>query len=119
AKGNEPAIKELSHRQSIYLNKTRFLVTAALVFALYYVINSCLNRWGLKSEDERDHASWVKLRRLAGPGFVLWALSFTVIVTDWIMSVEPDWNSTMFPVVAAMDCFLITFAFSALLVYTL
>ena len=87
---SEHAVKEQSHRQHLYLNKTRFLLTAVAVFALYYVIINCLNKWGRKSEEERDHASWVKLRRLAGPGFVLWAISFTVIITDWAMSVEPD-----------------------------
>lgn len=119
AKGNEVVVKELSHRQHLYLNKTRFLISAAAVFGLYFIINSCLNKWGLKSEDEKDRTSWVKLRYLAGPGFILWALTFTMIITDWAMSVEPDWSSTMFPVVAAMNCFLTTFAFSAVLLYTL
>lgn len=119
AKGNDAVIHEQGHRQHLYLNETRFLLTAAAVFALYWLINSCLNAWGVKSEDEDDHASWVKMRRLAGPGFILWALTFTVIITDWVMSIEPAWASTMFGVIAAMNCFLTTFTFSALVLYTL
>jgi len=119
AKGNPGVIHEQSHRQNLYLNIPRFLITAGIVFAIYLWINSRLNVWGVKSEDEHDHASWVKLRKLAGPGFILWALTFTMIITDWAMSVEPAWASTMFPVIAAMNCFLTTFAFSALMLYTL
>ncbi len=116
---SEYVLKEQSHRQDMYLNINRFLITAGLVFALYWWLMSKLNTWGVKSEDEHDYESWSKLRRLGGPGFILWALTFTVIITDWVMSVEPAWFSTMFPVVAAMNCFLTTFAFSALVLYTL
>jgi hypothetical protein len=117
--GNEPAQHEIEHRQHQYLNPNRFLFTAIAVFALYWAINCCLNAWGVKSEDEGDFASWARLRRLSGPGFIAWALTFTVIVTDWVMSVEPAWASTMFPVIAGMNCFLTTFAFCALTFYTL
>lgn len=119
AKDNPFVVHEQSHRQSMYLNTTRFIATAVVVFGAYLWTMSCLVRWGLKSEDERDRPSWVKLRNLGGPAFIFWALSFTVLITDYVMSVEPAWASTMFGVIAGMNCFLCTFCFSALMIYTL
>jgi hypothetical protein len=108
---------ELATRQNNFLNPLFFLVISGAIFALYYVINGCLNSWGLKSEDEKDHAAWKRLRNLAGPGIVVWALTFTVFVTYYAMSIEPAWASTMFPVIAAMNMFLTCMCIGALTIY--
>ncbi|CAN5429661.1 hypothetical protein BH11PLA2_BH11PLA2_11940 [soil metagenome] len=110
---------ETQYRQANFLNKNHFIAISAIIFALYYVVNGCLNRWGLKSEDEGDRSSWVKLRYLAGPGIIIWAVTFTIYNTYYVMSIEPAWASTMFPVIAAMDMFLTCMMFSALVFYTL
>lgn len=119
AQGNKHVVAEQATRQRIFLNVPYFFLWVFGIFAAYLWINYCLNSWGQKSEDERDRASWEKLRRLSGPGFIFWALSFTVLITYLAMSIEPAWFSTMFPVVAGMNMFLTTFAFSAFLFYTL
>jgi hypothetical protein len=110
---------ELTYRQNNFLNPLYFAVISAFIFIAYYVVNGCLNGWGLKSEDEGDIASWKKLRKLAGPGIVFWATTFTIYNTYYVMSVEPTWASTMFPVIAAMNMFLTTMMFSALVFYSL
>jgi hypothetical protein len=106
-------------RQNQLLNPLYFVIISAFIFTGYYIINQCLNSWGAKSEDEKDHSSWVKLRKLAGPGIVFWAITFTIYNTYYVMSIEPAWASTMFPVIAAMNMFLTTMMFSALVFYSL
>jgi hypothetical protein len=110
---------EIEHRQKLYLNAPFFLLRAGLIFAAFALVMRALLKWGIKSEDDGDTKCKGKLVGLAGPGILLWALLFTVGMTDWVMSVEPAWFSSMFPVVAGMNCFLTTLALSALVFYTL
>ncbi len=116
---NIPVIEEIQHRQSLFLNIPRFLITAAVIFTIYGLMMRGLNKWAPKAEDEGDEESKMKLKTLSAPGILIWAITFTVAVTDWVMSVEPSWFSTMFPVVAGLNCFLTCFAFSVYLFYTL
>jgi len=39
-----------------------------------------------------------KMRRLSGPGLVIYPVTMTFAAVDWLMSMEADWYSTMFPV---------------------
>src|SRR5581483_9807162 len=39
-----------------------------------------------------------KLRKLSGPGLVIYPMTATFAFVDWIMSTEKDWYSTMFPI---------------------
>src|SRR5207247_1764142 len=38
------------------------------------------------------------MRRLSGPGLVIYPVTMTFAAVDWLMSMEADWYSTMFPV---------------------
>jgi hypothetical protein len=118
-KGNLPAQHEIEHRQGLYLNGPFFLLRALVIFGVFGLFIRAMRKWAPKAEDEGDEAYRAKLRGLGGPGVLTWAILFTVAMTDWSMSVEPTWFSSMFPVVTGMNCFLTTMAFSALVFYSL
>jgi hypothetical protein len=113
------AVREQHHRQENYLNWPRFVVMQAAIFGVFYLFIRGINRNAPLSEEEGDVAAWGRIRNLAAPGVVVWALLSTFIATDWIMSVEPSWSSTMFPVVHAMDQFTTAFGFAVFLFYAL
>jgi hypothetical protein len=119
-KGTVPLqVEENQHKIHDYLNKPFFLLRAVAYFLILGTFGYFLTTWGNKSE-ETDDPEWKrKLRGISGPGVLCWALSGTFLVTDWVMSIEPTWASSMFPVVFAMNQFLCTFAFSSLVVYSL
>lgn len=118
--GGDPVVEhEVAHRQGLYLNGPFFLLRAGIIFLVFGLIIRTMRKWAPKAEDEGDVKYKAKLNGMSGACVLLWALLFTVAVTDWIMSVEPTWASSMFPVVAAMNCFITTMAFSALVFYTL
>ncbi len=118
-KDNQVAIEEIAHKQHIYLNWPGFMVRATVVFLVFGLIMRGIRKWSPKAEDEGDEVYKNKLLMLGGPGVVAWALLFTVGITDWVMSVEPTWASTMFPVVAGLNCLLTAFAFCTFLFYTI
>ncbi len=39
---------------------------------------------------------WQKLKVWSGPGILVYGLTITLACTDWIMSLDPVWYSTIF-----------------------
>jgi hypothetical protein len=116
---NPVAQHEVGHRQKLYLSPMFFLLRAGIIFGVFGLVIRALLKWAPKAEDDGDTEYKGKLKRLSGPGVVIWALFFTVAITDWVMSVEPTWASSMFPIVASMNMFICAMAFAALVFYSL
>jgi len=55
------------------------------------------------------------MRTLSGPALVIYPLTGTLAFVDWVMSMEPDWYSTMFPVIVFIGQILTAFAFGILM----
>ncbi len=117
-KAIEHAREERKHRdEGIYgfLSTPGFLVVSAVLFLIWGWIIFLLNKWGEDASDERSDArvdaALEKLKNFSGPGIIIYALSITAGATLWVMSLEPSWSSTMFPVIFAVNQFLTCFAF--------
>ena len=69
-------------------------------------------RWS-KQQDERSQRPHPRTLRGAGaPGIVVYALTITFASIDWVMSLEPDWYSTIYPVMFSVGQLLNGFAFA-------
>lgn len=91
------ASEALRHKQS-YLNVWFFLIRAVAYFAVWIGVSHLLNKWS-RQQDETDDVKWRRrLQLLSGPGLVLYGLTVTFASIDWIMSLEPEWFSTIFGV---------------------
>jgi hypothetical protein len=75
----------------------------------------CLRRWSLQQDATSDPSLTVRLRALSGPGIVLYPVTATFAFVDWVMSIEPKWYSTMFPVIVLIGQIVIALAFVTLL----
>lgn len=106
------AVEETSHKMHDYLNPPFAIARAAGVFAIWGIMIFFLNHWGQKFEDTGDMKYRHRLKNYAGLYVIIFALVTTVAATDWIMSLEPTWYSTMFPVIFATNSFLTTWAFA-------
>jgi hypothetical protein len=84
----------LRHKAA-YLNSTFFTIRAAFYFLGWNVI-----AWRMSSlsraQDEGSVAATRSMQRLSGGGLVFLALSITFAGIDWVMSLNPDFYSTMF-----------------------
>jgi hypothetical protein len=81
-----------------YLNVPFFLIRAALYFGIWSFIALLYNRLSRGQDATGDPAVSARLRRLAGPGIIVLAVTQTFASIDWIMSLTPHWYSTMFGV---------------------
>jgi hypothetical protein len=81
-----------------YLNVPFFLIRAALYFGIWSFIALLYYRGSRGQDVTGDPGVSARLRRLAGPGIIVLALTQTFASVDWIMSLTPHWYSTMFGV---------------------
>jgi hypothetical protein len=84
--------------KSPFLNVPFFLIRAAVYFGLWSFIALLYYRGSRSQDVTGDPAVSARLRRLAGPAIIVLALTQTFASIDWIMSLTPQWYSTMFGV---------------------
>lgn len=86
----------LQHRHA-YLNVPFFIVRMAGYFVLWIWLARALGRGSHEQDVTEDPAPTRRLRALSGPGLVIYVLSVTFAFIDLVLSLEPDWYSTIFP----------------------
>lgn len=79
----------------VYLTQNWFLIRAALYFALWSLWAIRLYRMSL-AEDRGKRGG--RPGAWSAPGMVMLTVTITMAATDWLMSLEPRWTSTMFGV---------------------
>jgi len=79
-----------------YLNVPFFCIRTVLYYAIWGTIITLLNRWSLEQDRTGDVRLAKKLETLSGPGIVIYTFTMTFAATDWIMSLEPHWYSTVY-----------------------
>jgi hypothetical protein len=89
------ASEVLKHKQ-VYLNVPFFIGRAVFYFAVWLVLSYLLNSWAAQQDETADVGVTRKLQVLSGPGIVLYGLTVSFAAIDWIMSLEPEWYSTIY-----------------------
>ena len=82
--------------KTAYLNKPGFIIRQFVYFGIWLTMVYLLNKWSVREDSDRNiyYAKW--LQRISGPGLLLYALTLTLAATDWIMSLDAHWFSTVF-----------------------
>lgn len=96
-----------------YLNVPFWLGRAVVFFAIWTLMAYLFDRWA-GEQDAKGHSEALrgKFHRLAGPGILVLVLTWTLAATDWGMSLEPLWFSSMYPVTFIASMLILTFAFN-------
>jgi hypothetical protein len=82
-----------------YLNVPFFVVRAIIYFAFWIACAWLLNKWSSAQDrgaESIDRAGMVRFRTLSAPGILFLVLTITFAMTDWVMSLDPHWFSTIF-----------------------
>jgi hypothetical protein len=111
AVAGDPILQE----KAPYLNVTFFMIRAAIYFAFWTVCVWLLNRWSAaqdRGEQATDLAGMVRFRSLSAPALLFLVLTITFAVTDWVMSLDPHWYSTIFGLMFVAGFGLSAFAFA-------
>ena len=99
-----------------YLNIPFFAIRAVGAFALWIALAMALGNVARREDAEGTSQ---KLRDsglfFSGPGIVLYSISILFVSTDWSMSLQPLWFSSMFPVIFGFGQLVGALAFNTLL----
>src|SRR5260370_17059396 len=96
--------------KSWFLNVPFFIGRAVAYFFIWLVIAYFLNKWS-RAQDQGAFDTR-RFRLLSGPGLALYGGTITFASIDWIMSLEPHWYSSIFPVLYAVAQILHSMSFS-------
>jgi hypothetical protein len=79
-----------------YLNETFFIVRAILYFAIWGGLAFLLTSKSYQQDEDRDALLNWPMRKISGIGIVLYAIASTFASFDWIMSLDPNWFSSIY-----------------------
>ena len=82
--------------RAVYLTPSGYLVRAAICFALWSVFAWALSRMSLKQDETGDPGLRRRMQRVASGGVAVHVLLMTFCAVDWLMSLNPDWASTIY-----------------------
>jgi hypothetical protein len=94
------AAEEAGNHQDAWLSAPFFLLRAGLYFAIWFVMAHFLNRWSHEQDRDANPQLKRRLQVLSGPGLVIYGLTATFAAIDWLMSLVPEWYSTIFGLLA-------------------
>ncbi|HWP59566.1 MAG TPA: hypothetical protein VNL14_16860 [Candidatus Acidoferrales bacterium] len=94
-----------------YLSAPFFFTRAAFYFACWLILVYLLNKWSLEHDRTGAPKPARNIRLLSAPGLGVYVLTVTFAAVDWVMSLEPDWYSTIYGVIFMGGQVLSAFAF--------
>jgi hypothetical protein len=95
---NAAAVKAnavLTHRAP-YLNTTFWIIRGFVFLGGWTLISFLLNRWSDREDRENTTVPRETMAKISAPGLIFTAFAVTFMSTDWVLSVNPTWYSTMF-----------------------
>lgn len=103
--------------KAAYLNVPFFFARAAGYFAIWIVLGWLFPRWSRRLDLAPDPAAGGRLVRVGALGLVLFFFTMTFAAIDWIMSLEPEWYSTVFGAVVLLGQALQALAFACIVLH--
>lgn len=79
-----------------YLNVPGFQIRAVVYLTLWSVTAWIFSRMPLRYESAKHAELASNWQRYSGMAFILYGFSMTLAAVDWMMSLEPEWFSTMY-----------------------
>ena len=99
-----------------FLNPSFFLMRAALYFAFWSLLALTLNWLSLEQDRTGQKRIRKRLQMVSGPGLVFLIISITFASIDWVMSLEPEWMSTIYGLIFVASWSLSALAFTILVI---
>jgi hypothetical protein len=106
------ASNELLQQQSIYMNPGFWIIRAAAYFLLWNALAFFLCRWSRLQDKTANPRIQRWLNGLSGIGLMLYGVTMHFAAVDWIISLQPEFHSTIIGPLLASQQLLSGFAFA-------
>jgi hypothetical protein len=97
--------------KQIYLSVPFFIGRAVVYFAVWIIWEMLLLRWSHERDRNPTPELTARMRNFSAPGLIVIALTITFAGFDWIMSLNPNWSSSIWGAIIGTDAMLTGFAF--------
>ena len=95
-----PAIREHLEKHSFilhdYLNYRGFVIRAIIYFAIWFLLQYLLSKFSFEHNKPPFADTSNRFKMVSAPGIILYALTLSFAVIDWVMSLDPSWISTIY-----------------------
>jgi hypothetical protein len=105
----------LTARNSWYLNTPGWIGRWIFYFAIWMLFAFVLIKRGDRQDSPLTIGAWPRFQGLSGIGLVLYSLSVSFAVVDWVMSLDPHWGSTIYGLIFIAGQGLSALAFSVVM----
>ena len=102
-------VSHLEHKQHGYLNVPFFVVRQLIYFGVWTFVSHRLHAWSTRQDEGGQLELTVKQRFLSPGALPFLALTITFAAFDWLMSLTPLWQSTIYGVYYFAGSFLAAF----------
>lgn len=92
----EVAKSHVLQLKQFWLNPTAWSIRAVFYFAYWLIMTRILNASSLKQDQTRDENLAIARTNISAPGGVMHVILLTFAYTDWVMSLDPFWYSTIY-----------------------
>jgi len=89
-------LRTLVAKKTAWLNPGFFTVRAVIYFAILLILTIVLRRFSHKLDETGDPRNIGHAQNWSGPGFLIYGLVCTFASIDWVMSLDPEWFSSLF-----------------------
>lgn len=103
------------HMKAWWLNQPWFVIRAVLYFGIWTFMAAGLRASTLRQDKSGNDKERALRTNWSAPGLVIFGLSVTLAFTDWVMSLEPYWFSTIYGAWWMVGASLMAFAFVTLI----
>jgi hypothetical protein len=103
----DPKIADIAHS---YLNFNGILIRYIFYFVIWIGMAFFLNRWSTE-QDSIEGRSTLRFRAISSIGLVIYSLTISFAVIDWVMSLQARWISTIYGLLFVAGEALSTFCF--------
>ena len=100
----------LLEAKAAWLNAPFFIGRTVAYFAIWAFLARWFYARSVEQDRSGDPALTIRMERASAPGMLVFALTTTFFAFDYLMSLKPDWYSTIFGVYYFAGCLLGMFA---------
>jgi len=97
--------------KAAYLNQPWFIIRTLLYFAIWGFSGYRILAMANEHDRTGDPALFRRIKARSAPALLVFVVTTTLAFIDWIMSLEPDWYSTIYGWMYTVGQVLLTFSF--------
>jgi hypothetical protein len=97
--------------KAAYLNPPWFIIRTILYFAIWFFSGFRILKMANEHDRTGDPALFKRIKARSAPALLVFVITTSLAFIDWIMSLEPDWYSTIYGWMFTVGEVLLTFSF--------